>query len=448
MEVPDTEKVFEYQSFALRNLYRRKVTTSVRSRMKFTSPAMLCGVALVLCLAAPVTSAMTPLWLQPATLGGELSGVVISQDQSTIIAGGDQLIVLSRDGEKRWTAWGSSLLDVSSDGNYILTGQGRVVRLISGTGTFLWEQPLDTVITDVSIAPDASVIAANGGGQIRTFTLSGKMIASNTTMAINHVRIAPSGRQILITTSRGVLFSDPAIRTLWSDLNATQDLVDITRDGSSFVTLTNDRIRKYNASGNLLWDTRVPGGNALALAYSGDGSTVVLGMDDNTVRALDRNGTLLWTANATNWITSVAVSDGGNTIVAGSRDKKVHVFNRAGTRLGVFSAKSPIDPYSVAVTRDGSLIVVVDQTAVYGFSRSALIPQETPVETVTGSSSGTTVGTTPALPTMTTTRKVTPKILTLSTPNPFPTETPESPLLPVVPLLSLGIFILWRLRKT
>jgi outer membrane protein assembly factor BamB len=391
---------------------------------------------------------MTPLWLQPATLGGDLSGVVISQDQSTIISGGGQLIDLSRNGEKRWTAWGSTLLDVSGDGNYILTGQGRVVRLISGTGTFLWEQPLDSVITDVSLAPDASVIAAAAGGGIRTFSLSGKMIASNTTMAINRIRVTPSGKQILITTSRGVFLADPGIRTLWSDMNATQDLVDVTRDGSSFVTLTNDRVRKYNASGSLVWDTKVPGGNALALALSGDGSTVVLGMDDNNVRVLDRDGTLLWTANATNWITSVAVSDGGNTIVAGSRDKKVHVFNRAGTRLGIFSAKSPIDPHSVAVTRDGSLIVVVDQTAVYGFSRSALIPQETPVETVTASSPGTPVGTTPALPTVTTARRVTPKILTLSNPRPLPSETPESPMPPVVPLTALGIFIFWRLRKT
>jgi WD40 repeat protein len=416
--------------------------------MHHYSLVKLCGVLLLLCIAVPAARAVTPLWSEPATLGGELSGVVISEDQSTIVAGGDQLIVLSRNGEKCWTAWGGDLLDISRDGSYILIADGRVVRLISGdTGTLFWEQPLDTVITDISLAPDASAVAATGGGQVRTMTGSGEAIASNTSMAINHIRITPSGKQILITTSRNVQLSNLTLQSRWSDTSSVQNLVEIAPDESSFVTATNNRVRMYNGSGGLVWDQKLPGGNALALAYSRDGSTIVIGMDDSNVRVMNRSGALLWTANATNWITSVAVSDDGNTIAAGSLDKKLHVFNHAGKRLGIFTAKSSIDFHSAAVTGDGSLIVVVDQTAVYGLSRSAFIPEETVTKTITSPSYGMTVETTMIPPSETTTRKVTPNILTLPTHYPTSVETPATALPPAVPLLALGLLLLCRPKK-
>lgn len=409
--------------------------------MNYSCHVLLCGLALVFCLVAPVTSAVTPLWVRPAAPGDELSGIVISEDGSIIIAGGDQLIALSREGKMCWTEWSGSLLATSRDGRYILMAKGPVVRLISGTGTLLWEKTMDTIITDLSIAPDASAIAVTGGGQINTFTLSGGSIASDRSLAINHIKIMPSGEQILITTSKNIQVSDLTLVPVWADNSSTQDFVEVTPGGSSFVTATNSRVRMYKANGNLSWEQRLPGGKALSLAYSNDGSTIVVGMDDNTVQVLDRNGTLLWTANATNWITSVAVSDGGNTIVAGSRDKKVHVFNHAGTRLGIFTVKGPIDPHSVAVTRDGSLIVLVDQTAVYGLLRSAFVPQETVAETIPTPSLGMT-----AIPTLAAPRKITPRIMTL--PTTAPTETPQATLPAAAPFIALGLLLLYRLKNT
>jgi WD40 repeat protein len=415
--------------------------------MNYSSLAILCGMALLLCLAAPVTGAVTPLWVEPVAPGTELTGVVISEDGSTIITGGDHLIALSRNGAKRWTSGSGSLLDISRDGKYILVAQRQVVRLISGTGTLIWEQPMDTVVEDISMAPDASVIAVTGGGLIRTMTSTGETIASNTTMAINHIRVTPSGKEIVITTSRGVLVSDPTLLSGSSDTDSAQDLVEIAPDGSSFVTATNDRIRMYSGSGGLVWDQKLPHGTAHALAYSGDGSTIVVGMDDAAVRVLNNKGTLLWTANATNWITSVAVSNDGNTVAAGSLDKKVHIFNHAGIRLGVFPVQNPVDPHSVAVTGDGNLIVVVGQTAVYGLSRSSFIPEETGEETITEPSPEITGETTTALPTVTTSRKPTSRLPTVPTPYPPQTQTPEAALLPAVPVMALALLLLYRAGK-
>jgi WD40 repeat protein len=310
---------------------------------------------------------------------------------------------------------------------------------------------MDMVVTDISLAPDASAIAATGGGQIRTMTMAGGPIASNVSMAINHIRITSSGKQIIFTSSSGVQVTNLTLIAKKPDSGIAQDLVEAAEDEASFVTATNGRVRMFNGTGGMVWEQKLPSGNALALAYSRDGSTIVVGMDDSTVHVLNNKGTLLWTANATNWITSVAVSGDGNTIVAGSLDKKVHAFNHAGSRLGIFSAKSPIDPHSVAVTRDGSLIVVVDQTAVYGLLRSAFIPQEIPGETITTPPAETTgetpEETTAPLLTPTTTRKLPTRTFTVPTPYPTGSPTEESDLPPAVLLLALGLLLFTRSGK-
>jgi len=413
--------------------------------MKTSSLVILCGIALLFFLVVPANCAITPDWGVAGPTSGELSGVVISADGSTIIVGGDQLISLTPDGRKRWTGWSGTSLAVSSDGDYILSSKGQDVRLISSAGKLVWEKPMDITVTDISMTPNASVIAATGGGQIRTMDISGDAIASNETMSINHIRVMPSGNRILITTNKNIQLSDLTLRMVWSDTNATQNLVAVAVDGSSFVTATDNRIRMYNGTGHLLWEKRFSSGNAQALAYSRDGSTIVIGMDDNNLQVLRHNGMQLFTANATNWITAVAVSDDGNTIAAGSLDKKLSVYNHAGTNLGTFTAKSPIKFNSVAVNKDGSLIIVVDGSTVYGFSRSSFMPRVTTGETIDVPATEITDETTP-LPEITA-RKLTTRKTTIPTPYPTERETPESALPPAVPLAALLLLYLCRSRK-
>jgi WD40 repeat protein len=442
-QVPGTEKGFEHLSGTQESLSQTGYHLS-ESLMKNHRLMIVYGMALLLCLAAPATCAVTPLWLEAGSRSGELSGVVISADGSTIITGGDQLISLIPDGRKRWSVWSGTCLAVSSDGDYILASKGQVVRLISSAGTVIWEKSMDITVTDLSMAPDASVIAATGGGKVRIMDFKGEDIASNATMSINHLKVMPAGDRILITTKNNVQLSDLTLIAEWSDTSSTQDLIAVATDGSSFVTATYNGVRMYNGSGSLIWDKKFSGGNARALAYSRDGSTIVIGLDDNTLRVLNHNGMQLFTANATNWITSVAVSDDGNTIAAGSLDKKLYVYNHAGTQLGTFTARSPIRFNSVAVTRDGSLIIVVDDSAVYGLLRSSFILQETTEDTITVPSPETTREvTTTSLP-VTKSGKVTPRIPSLPTPYPTAGETPKAALSPAVPLMALGLLFLCR----
>lgn len=223
----------------------------------------------------------------------------------------------------------------------------------------------------------------------------------------------------------------------WTDTNMTQDLVEIVSDGSSFITVTNNRVRQYTGNGDLKWERALPGGNALAFGCSRDGSIIVIGRDDNTVKVLDQSGTLLWTASAEHWITSIAVSGDGNTIAAGSMDKTLTIYNRAGTKIGSFTAANPIKAHSVAVSDDGSLIVAVDASAVYGFSLPQVTqPQITEHATV-------------ALPKPVITEVPVTAISTATPaqPEPSPPGTPQAAPVSGVPLVMLALLLLWCSRS-
>jgi WD40 repeat protein len=438
---PDIPGTGEREKRYYKKVYRRQATTSL-SVMHNSGRILLCGVALLLLLAGPAACATTPLWVEDATVGGELSGVVISADGSSIVTGGDQLISLTRDGRKRWSGWSGTSLDISSQGDYILTSRGTVVRLISGAGTLLWDKNMEIAVKDISMAPDLSLIAAAGGGKVRTLTFSGEGIASNETLTINQVRIMPSGNRVLITTSRGAMLLDQKLMPEWEDTNSSQNLVAIAPGGSLFVTATSNRVRMYTGNGSIVWDKRYPVGDVQALAWSRDGSTIILGLNENVV-ALNRYGAQLFMANATDWITSVAVSDDGNTIAAGSLDKTLYVWNHAGSMLGTFKVKNAIRPNSVAVTGDGQLIVLVAQSAVYAFSRSSFTEGTATTGTVTGTITETAEEsiTTTTLP-LTTTRKITARATTLPTPYPVESSAAEAALPPLIPVAALLLILL------
>jgi WD40 repeat protein len=402
---------------------------------------ILCCIGILISVLLPAASAVDPLWIQAPTTSGELSCVVISQDGSTIVAGGDQLLALSRDGRKLFTGWSGSPLVISRDGNYILTYRDQTFRLFSNSGTLLWDMSLGDYITEVTMTPDASLIAAGGGNRIRVVNRAGTGIRQNTSIPVNHIRFFPAdnparffpeGTGIVITTKNSIQTSNLTLLSGWTDTNMTQDFVEIAADGSSFVSVTNNRIRLYTRDGTMKWERSLPGGNALASAYSRDGSTIVIGKDDNRVQVLDHNGTLLWTAQAANWITSVAVSDDGNTIAAGSMDKTISVYDRAGVKLGSYTARNAIRSHSVAMSGDGSVITAVDESALYVFSRSQFsgpAPAEV-TTTVTPSVSPTTFAATPS-----------PLV-------PTPAGTPQACISLVVPLVVLLLFVLCRSRNS
>jgi len=401
---------------------------------------ILCGVVFLAGLLVPAAAAVDPLWIESATTSGELSGLVISADGSTIVAGGDQLIALSRDGRKLWTGWSGNRLAISRDGKYLVTSRDTTVRMISGTGTMLWDEPLTVPVAELVMLPDASLIAAAGGTRVRIINTTGSGFRQNTSIAASHIRFFPKGDRLVITTKTGVQTSNLTLLSEWADTNVTQEFIEVVGDGSSFVTVTNNRVRQYTRDGSLQWERALPGGNALSFACSHDGSTIVVGRDDNSIEVLDGNGTQLWTGRAPSWVTSVAVSDDGNTIAAGSLGKTLLVYDRAGTNLGSSTTKNPIKAGSVVVSGDGSVIAAVDSSAVYGFSLSQFT--QPPATAVTKAEPPVTA---PAEPV------ATPMILVdsvVTTPATIPTTSLPAPLVEVLPVSALVLLFFLRTRNS
>jgi WD40 repeat protein len=354
--------------------------------------ARLLLILVLACILIPAVHAADPLWTVPSSPGVELSEIAISHDGSTIVAGGGQLIALSRDGKKLWAGWSGTTLDLSQDGRYIVTSQGQIVRLFTRQGTMLWDQSLGNGVAGVSISPDASIIAAGGGNTVQSWYNSGSGLGTNVTETVHDIKISPVKDQVIVTTERALRSFNNSIVPNWYDDTISPGLVEISGDGTGIVIPNGNHIRMYHGSGTLLWDRSFPGGTIISLAYSYDGSTIVAGRDDTTFLILDREGTLLFTGHAGMWVTSVGVSDDGSTIATGSIDNQVRVFNRQGMLLGGYQTESPIKSRSVAVSGDGSLIVAADLSNVYGFSASQFtVPVASPSPAGSGTASPTTV---------------------------------------------------------
>jgi WD40 repeat protein len=351
--------------------------------LRFRTFSLIFGILLLACITITVVQAVEPLWIVNTSPGLELKSVAISADGSMIVAGGDQLIGISRDGQKLWSGWDGELVEINRDGKYILTSQGPFVRLFDSNGASLWDQSFPATVTDISITPDGLMIAASSGNSVKSWYNSGVGLGSNTSNKVKHLTISPAKDQIIVTTEPALRSFNLSYVPLWSDDEVSPDLLEVSADGTHIVTSLGNWIWFHHGSGTRIWDKHIQGGTILSLAFSRDGSTIVTGQDDNTITVLDSESNVLWTAKTGFWVMSVGVSDNGSRIVAGSMDKTLYVFDRTGTLLGTFQAAGMFKSRSVGISGDGSRIVAVDGTNVYGFSGSQFSRPPSPVTSET-----------------------------------------------------------------
>jgi WD40 repeat protein len=105
----------------------------------------------------------------------------------------------------------------------------------------------------------------------------------------------------------------------------------------------------------------------LDMACTEDGSAIILGGQDNAVTAVDQYGKTHWTyTTGNNWAGAVGVSKDASVIAAGAGDGTVYVLDHGGSLLIKRDLKAIIQPRSLAVSRDGSRIVVADQYRLHG----------------------------------------------------------------------------------
>ena len=124
---------------------------------------------LLTCITITVAQAVEPLWIVNTSPGLELKTVSISADGSLIVASGDHLVGISREGKKLWAGWDGELVEINRDGKYILTSQGTFVRLFDSNGASLWDQSFQYSVTDISITPDGLMIAAGSVTDVKSW---------------------------------------------------------------------------------------------------------------------------------------------------------------------------------------------------------------------------------------------------------------------------------------
>ena len=94
-------------------------------------------------------------------------------------------------------------------------------------------------------------------------------------------------------------------------------------------------------------------GNNGPITFSPDGSKIVSGSNDNTIRLWDAAGTPISILKGrTGWVNSVAFSPDGNKIVSGSDDCTVRLWDAAGTPFSTLEEPTG-SVLSVAFSPDG-----------------------------------------------------------------------------------------------
>jgi WD40 repeat protein len=402
------------------------------------------GFLLMICLITSVTAAgLAHTWKERPAGEGSFSGVLFSTDGSTVYAGGNQILVRSWDGEKRWGGLSGTYASMSADGSRVISAVDNSVRVFDDNGQEIWTRNEGAQFRAVAISSDGSlIIGADNNGYIHSYKINGERWGRNKTDLIKKIAISPSKSLVVVISDMGLKFFSPDMDQIWED-NRTGSLdsfIAFSTDSSTVITSGDTMVSSFTNNGDLTWRKDVTKSAIIDMACSDDCTSIVLGSQDGNVWNLNRQGETRWKYSAGSWINGVGVSRDGSIIAAGALDGTVYILDKDGNLLTKTKTDTLIQQRSVAVSRDGKKIAVADLVALYGFElfgESELTPRETIAPTVSVTSS------TP-VPIKTTQPKTVPS--TMITTLPDTTSTPESALTPLLTILALTglLFIIMR----
>jgi WD40 repeat protein len=309
-------------------------------------------------------------WKQaPALTDATFSGVSLTPDASLVYSGGSQLLVRSWDGTFHWGGQPGFIAAMSADGNYVVTSSGITVTLLNSSGTQLWSRNMDGQIRAVAVSPNGSfVIAADDKGNYNSWGHSGDFYGRNRTDLVKRLAVSPAGDIVVETTVAGIRYVTPALSPVWTDSRpgSLDDFIVISSDGSTVITAGGSRISSHTDTGAINWQADVTNGAINDVACNEDCSIIIAGTQDNTVLAVDRYGRTHWTFPTGQWANAVASSRSGSVIAAGANDGTVFILDHGGNLLTRRTFDMRIQPRTLAVSGDGSRIVVADLYHLYG----------------------------------------------------------------------------------
>nr|WP_319375099.1 hypothetical protein [uncultured Methanoregula sp.] len=322
---------------------------------------------------AAATSIVTDWTERPLVDNSPFSGVQISADGNTVFAGGNQMLVRNWDGTSHYGGRSGFVAAMSPEGDYSVTAQDRVVTLLNNKGEPLWERNMPATVSAVAISRNGDVIiSADVTGYYNSWARNGDFYGRINEALPKKIAISRNADLVVATTDGGIRVFDSGLNLKWAD-NTSGSLytyIGISADGSTILTSGATRLASYTPGGKLNWmRDDVTKDAILDMAISEDGSAIILGSQDNSVTAVDRFGKTHWTyTTGTSWANSVGVSKDASVIAAGTNDGTVYVLDHGGSLQIKRDLKSIIQPRSLAVSRDGTKIVVSDQYHLNGLS--------------------------------------------------------------------------------
>ena len=331
---------------------------------------------------------LAPIWQEHPTDDATFSGAMISTDGSMVYTGGNQLLVRSWNGNTRWGGISGTVATMSTDGNYIVSAVNDNVRKFNRTGSVIWNRITGSPFNSVAVSGDGSlVIAADNRGYLRSWTIGGKNLGvDNDTDQVKRIEISPSQSLVVVSSEDSLKVFSPEMNLIWEDntLGNLDSFIAFSADSSTLILSGENRVSSYTAEGSLNWVKEITKDAIIDMACSDDCSTIVLGSQDGNIWVLNKEGQIRWKYPAGAWVNGVGVSRDGSVIVAGALDGTVYILDKDGNLLAQTKTDSAIQQQSVAVSKDGTRIVVVDERTMYGYDLVG-IPKvtykETPVQT-------------------------------------------------------------------
>jgi len=421
---------------------------------------------IILVAVLPSACAADPVWTY-SSAGTTISSVSVSSDGSAIAVGADKIWIFSRSGVLLAKEPFGELVMMTPDGKHLISAYSSTLyffdRNVAPDRTNFsyqkkWEYNLPASVRSIDISDDGTtIVASSQGSGTYIFSSSGKLTGSKGRYSAL-VRVASYGGKILGVSTTGLFeYSKTGDITKYNDISigSEPDVREITGSGNTVVYNDNQRIVSVNAlNGSQQWSTLATG-DVTSLAMTDGGSKIVVGTDNGHVDLFDSKGNLSWSysANPENkqgaMVKGVALSNNGKIAVAGGTyNGKIVALDSAGREIWTNQTKDHIS--HVAMSSDGSLVVVTGEETVYAFSPSAA---SSPVTQTTLPASGT-----PHPPSVTnasgqtSTQKpeisVTPPRTITSVPTTYsvirtPTQSPVSEFIPLSALL-IALLVLRR----
>lgn len=230
--------------------------------------------------------------------------------------------------------------------------------------TLLWNYETGFDVYGVGITDDGSMIVGGSGDfYLYAFNRTGGILWKYKTHgAVNDVSITPKGDRIaatsFVTPDSAIYLLDSRGNLLWKkSLENLSKGVDLAYDGSAVaVGLANNKIKVLDRNGALLWgyETRSSPWGVWDVALKRDGG-LVAGSDDTYFYVLSPKGELLFndSKGTGKYIHSVAVSNEGDYIGVVSHDKGIYLYK--GTKL-LWRYETGRLNYGVALTAKGDLV--------------------------------------------------------------------------------------------